>query len=415
MPKFTNKELELIDKASRGLIQTVKSSKFIKSALEMSYIRPIAIDKAIEAAIYSASRISPEAANKRWEIVVVLCSLNWSKHKPSKGLVEKVFIHVINEAAKTNNWEFVIALCNLAAPAHQPRKEIINMALETALSVAESYEEKGMINLSSIAWDAVKAIARIQDPATMPDKKLSENALEQLAKVPQKRVDKKFEALTLEREWVKVLNYFVQNHQGKPSHKSINFALITAASDGQWEVFKSLSSFQQPDKKTAGEVLQIAARKGTLEIVRLLCNLDEQNATNIHYVTNAISIANNTGNLEIASYLSCEKIRQTSSNKDPLFLTQIILQDFVHHTLTISSLFSGQTKAIKKILSQVKCAAEKETSEDARKQMIVYAVDALKAIKGSNKELNAYINYIDCHCSKTPGDLSLDYALKGLH
>ncbi|HEI6746130.1 TPA: hypothetical protein SJ233_003089 [Legionella pneumophila] len=411
MPIFTNKELELIDKASKGLVQTVNSSKFVKSALEMSYIRPIAIDKAIETAIYSASRVSSQEAEKRWKLVLVLCGLSQSGHKPSNKLVEKVFTYAINHAAATNNWEFVIALCNLAAPAHQPRKEIINTALEIALTVAESYEDEGIRKQSSIAWSAVEAIARIQAPATMPDKSLSENALEQLANVPKKRIDKKFEALTIEREWVKVLNYFVQDQQDKPSQKAMNFALITAASDGQWEVFKSLSSFQQPDKKTAGEILQVAARKGTLEIVRLLCNLDEQNKTNIHYINNAISISKNEGNSETESYLCCEKIRQTNSNIDPLLLTKKILQDFVNHIFTISSLFGGEARAVKKILSKVKSATVKETTEDERDQIIVDAVSSLKALQGRSKQLNACIDYIDSHCNKMSTNPSLSFVL----
>lgn len=399
--KFTEKELTLINLASRGLVQTVSSSKFIKSALEMSKVQPKAIDEAIKIAIRSAFQVSKEEANKRWKIVVVLCNLKWKDHRPSQEIVNWALELATAKAVETNNWEFVIALCNLAAPARQPSKKIINSILEIVLSKAQRYENKGAIQSSSKTWEAVKAIASLQPPATEPDKNLSNDALEQLAKVPQKRVDKKFMNLAQNGEWVRVLNYFIQDQQGKnkPSQMAINFVLIATASDNQWKVLRALCNFQQPDPKTAGSLLQVAAGKGNLEVVQLLCNLDEQNIPNLYYLKNALQVAKNAGHSEIASYLSFEIVRQTHS-KEPLVLTQAILQDYVNHTYAGSSLFSGQIRAVKAILSQVKRTAAQEEGEDARNQVAIDAVKNLQAIMGSNQDLSSRVNYINTHCCK---------------
>ncbi|HHT0592512.1 TPA: hypothetical protein ACTXXA_000374 [Legionella anisa] len=475
MPNFTQKESRLIDLASRGLFKTVNSSQYLKSALAMSQIQPTAIDAAINAAIHSASQSSKEDAHKRWQIVVMLCSITGAGHQPSQKTVDKaleraasnaaktndwkfvialaslvaparqpdqrtidlILQRAVVEAHKTNNWESVIALARLAPPARQPSQEAINWALELATATAlktnnwelvmalaslthparqpsqntinsflellllkaSRHEERGEQNLSSKIWEAVIVIASLQPPATKPDEKLAENAFRQLAKVPQIRADKHFMNLALNLEWKMVLDYLTEPRT-QPSQQAINHALTRAESDNQWDVIKELCHFQQPDQRTAGDLLCVAARKGNMEGVRFLCNLDEQNKPNVYFVENASQIAKNAKNLEIVSYLSCEKIRQSNSIKDPLTLAQAILEDYTKHSFEGISLFSSQLRSVKNILTQIKRAAAKEEGDDVRDRAVFDALMDLKTIMGSNKELNACFDYIQDHSSK---------------
>ncbi|APF03050.1 TPA: hypothetical protein JA346_08455 [Legionella pneumophila] len=437
MPKFkpTIKELRLIALASRGLVQTI-NKEFIKSASASNDIRLEAINEAIKIAISSASDVSNEGADKRLKIVVMLCNLKWEDHhrnqhivnnafkqavetnnrelvialcnlvapasQPSQKMVNEALLREAEKAIKTNNWKFVIAFCNLTAPARQPSQKIINTILDAALSNAESYENKGAIQSSSKAWEAVKAIASLQPPAIVPDKNLSDNALRQLAKVPQVRADKKLINFAKNGEWVKVLNYFIQQQGDKPSHTAMNNVLTSAVSDpdNQWEVFKALCSLHQPDSKTAGNLLQIVAGKGRLEVVQMLCNLDDKNVPNIYYVKNALQVAKNAGYPEITRYLSFEMIRQSLATKDNLALTQAIFQDYVNHAFVGSSLFSSQVRSVKTLLSQLKRTAAQENGEDARNQVFIETIERLKAIMGDNQDLISRVDYIDSHCSK---------------
>lgn len=98
--EFNSQEVRLVDLASRGLFRTVNS-------LSMSKIRPEAIDKAIETAIAAASQVSEEAAEKRWKIVIMLCSLHSKAHQPSQKIVERALEQAAMSAAKTDNWEFL--------------------------------------------------------------------------------------------------------------------------------------------------------------------------------------------------------------------------------------------------------------------------------------------------------------------
>lgn len=438
--KFNKSEARFIDLASRGLFQTINSSQFIKSALKMSSIQTKAIDEAINTAIISASQVSREEANKRWNIVVMLCSLKWNNHQPSQEAVNKALEHAAITATQTNNWgvvialaslsaparqpsqkavdraleiatvaatqtnnwEFVIALASLGAPACQPSKRIINKILEIVLLKAERHERMGNPQSSLKAWDAVEAIASLHSPATEPDKKLSDYALEQLAIGSQSRADKRFMNLATKEEWTKVLNYFIQDQWGKPSQEAMSFALITAISASQWEVFKSLCQFQQPNQRTAGDLLQVAARKGNLEAVQLLCNLDEQNIPNLYYLKNALHAARYAGHREIVSYLSrylsYEAVYQHNLGHDLLGLTKALLKNYYdHHAFTAKGLFSKQLAQVKTILMAVKKADSKETEENVRNNAVMDAVHDLKAIMGSNMELKVCIHYIDEH------------------
>ncbi|CAM3130004.1 hypothetical protein LEAN103870_17475 [Legionella anisa] len=513
MPNFTEKESRLIDLASRGLFQTVNSSQYLKSALAMSQIQPTAIDAAINAAIHSASHSSKEEALKRWQIVVMLCSITRAGHQPSQRTVDKALERATSNAAKTNDWKFVIALASLVAPARQPSQgaidtalehaattaartndwnvvmtlanltpparqpnqrtidiilqravvaadktnnwesvialarlappacqpsqevvdwaldrattaavetnewksvialaslapparqpsqNIINSLLELLVSKASKYEERGQQNLSSKIWEAAIAIASLQPPATKPDEKLAENAFRQLAKVPQIRTDKHFMNLARKSGWEMVRDYLTQPGI-KPSQQAMGYALKIADAGNQWDVIKEFCHFQQPDQRTAGDLLYVAARKGNMEGVRLLCNLDEQNKPNIYFVENASQIAKNAKNTEIVSYLSCEKIRQSNAITDPLTLTQAILQDFIKHTPNGSGLFSSQLRSVKSILSQVNRAAAKEERDDARNSAVLDALMDLKTIMGSNRELKGCFDYIKEHSPK---------------
>ncbi len=405
MPKFkpTKKESRLIDLASRGLFQTVNSHQFIQSALEMMKIRSRAIDEAIIAAINSASEGSQEEANKRWKIVVMLCGLKWNDHRPSQEIVDEALTQATAQAAKTNNWEFVMALCSLVAPARQPSKNIINKTLEMAISKVRS----------SNAGNAVQINASVQSLATEHDIDLSKTESEQLVKITQKRIDKKFIALVLDREWASVFNFFIQDQVEKPSQSAMSYAFITAASDYTWEIFKTLGTFQEPDLRAAGTSLQVAARTGSLEIVQFICHLYKQNELT-SYVKNALHIAKNEGRSEIASFLSCELVRHTYSIKDPLILAQTILQDYVNHTFSGSSLFSTQVRSVKSILSQLKRVAVQEEGEDERNQATIDAVKSLKAIMGANQDLSSRVNYIDTFCSIKDEVLDVSFVAKQL-
>lgn len=478
--EFNSQEVRLVDLASRGLFRTVNS-------LSMSKIRPEAIDKAIETAIAAASQVSEEAAEKRWKIVIMLCSLHSKDHQPSQKIVERALEQAAMSAAKTDNWEFFIALTNLTAPARKPSQETIdrilvnaglaatktnnwdfvlallgltsltrqpnqiavdrvfelatvtalqtknwnsvitlarlaapalhptkraiNTSLELALLKMIRYERHGDIESSSKVCEAIKAIISIKPPANVPDKELVDKALNIL----QKRTDKYFILSAQYGEWEQVLNYFIQDQWGKPSQKAMNWALTytltaTVGENAQGNVFKALCSFMQPDKRTAGNLLLVAARTGRIEVVQLLCNLDEQNKPSLSFIKNALQIAQYAGNHEIASYLSYEIMHQHHLEHDPLALTKTLLTDYCDHHTTMSHLFNTQLKQVKTILATVK-RADKEKEEDVRNKTASEAVNQLKAMRGVDKKLKVCIDYIDEHCRKKEETPSIKAAL----
>ncbi|MCE0722398.1 MULTISPECIES: hypothetical protein [Legionella] len=473
--EFNSQEIRLVDLASRGLFRTVNSRQYIKSTLAMAKIRPEVIDKAVKTAIAAASQVSTEEAEKRWNIVIMLCSLkskthqpsqkiadyaleqaamvaakinNWEffialtnltdpARKPSQKAIDKILVNAglaatkINNwdfvfallnltiltrqpsqiavdrvfelatvtALQTNNWEAVIALARLAAPALQPTKRAINASLELALLRLIRYERHGDIESSSKVCEAIKAIISLKPPANVPDKELVDKALYTL----QRRTDKHFILSAQYGEWEKLLNYFIQDQWGKPSQKAMNcaltYALATVGENPPRGVFKALCSFMQPDKRTAGTLLLVAARIGRIEVVQLLCNLEEQNKPSLYFIKNALQIAQHAGNQEITSYLSYELMHQHHLEHDPLALTKTILTDYCDHHTTMSQLFNTQLKQVKTILARVK-RADKETEEDVRNKAASDAVDQLKAMSGIDKELKICIDYIDEHCRK---------------
>ncbi|KTD44221.1 hypothetical protein [Legionella parisiensis] len=473
--EFNSQEVRLVDLASRGLFRTINSRQYIKSALAMAKIRPEVIDKAVEAAIAAASRVSTEEAKKRWNIVIMLCSLksttpqpsqkitdyaleqaamvaakinNWEffiaianltapARKPSQEVIDKILANAGLTATKTSNWDFVFALLNktiltrqpshiavdrvfelatvtalqtknwesvialarLAPPAPHPTKRAINSSLELALLRMIRYERHGDIESSSKICEAIKAIINIHPPANVPDKELVDKALYIL----QRRTNKHFILSAQYGEWEQLLNYFIQDQWGKPSQNAMNcaltYALTTVGGNPPKDVFKALCSFMPPDKRTAGSLLLVAARIGRIDVVQLLCNLDEQNKPSLSFIKNAFQIAQHAENHEITSYLSYELMHQHHLERDPLALTKTILTDYCDHHTTMSHLFNTHLKQVKTILARVK-QADKETAEDVRNKTASEAVNQLKAMNGVDKGLKVCIDYIDEHCRK---------------
>lgn len=136
--KFTKNEKRLIDLAQRGLIRTIASSQYIKSSLNMTAIRPEAIDAAIEAAYTKASQeaLTEEEVNKQWEIVVMLCNIPWKRHQPTQTMVDKALEQATLAAQKTNNWNFVFALLNLSSSACKPSQVAVDKILDSTLTAA---------------------------------------------------------------------------------------------------------------------------------------------------------------------------------------------------------------------------------------------------------------------------------------
>lgn len=352
-----------------------------------------AIDKTLVNAALTATKTN------NWDFVIELLSLT-TLRQPSQIAVDRAFELATVTALQTNNWKSIIALSSVAAPVLQPSKRAINASLELALLRMIRYERHGDINSSSKVCEAIKAIISLQPPANTPDKEFVDMAFNLL----QRRIDKHFINSARYGEWEQVLNYFIQDQWGKPSQKAMNCVLTyaltaTAGESAQVEVFKALCSFMQPDKRTAGNLLHITARTGHLDVVQLLCNLDEQNKPSLYFIKNALQIAQYAGNHKIASYLSYEVMHQHHLEHDPLALTKTILTDYCDHHATMSNLFNTQLKQVKTILAAVK-RTDKETEEDVRNEAAMEAVNQLKAMREVNKELKVCIDYIEVHCRK---------------
>lgn len=98
--------------------------------------------------------------------------------------------------------------------------------------------------------------------------------------------------------------------------------------------------------------------------------------------------------MELVSYLTCEKIRQTQSAKDPLELAKTILQNFLDNSLAGSSLFSAQVRGVKTILTHFK----RDLAQGEGEKALMEALRDLKNIMGTNKVLSGYYKYIEAHC-----------------
>ncbi|BCA94635.1 hypothetical protein TUM19329_09960 [Legionella antarctica] len=303
--------------APGALLRAVSTHQFLLSALkQMNDQEPGVMDQAIN----TASEASANEANRHWKIVVNLCK----ELRLDQEIIDKAFTRATAAAVKTNNWEFVIALSNLVAPARKPGRKVIDETLEIAFA-----EAKGSLK-------AVNAVRQII--ACLPtDAELFKDRLEKLAKFEQKLINHELIDLVLAGQLGPIQSFVAQKHEAKPSKSRINYVFMIAASLPEGDIFKELKKLYQPDQRAMGMSLQIATRKGNLELVQFICDSYRKNEL-ITYVKSVLQIAQDEGQTEIAGYLSSELIRQTNSLKDPFDIVRPLQQELMNHNLLVQPL-----------------------------------------------------------------------------
>ncbi|MCW8398501.1 ankyrin repeat domain-containing protein [Legionella sp. PATHC038] len=248
----------------------------------------------------------------------------------SKGLVKtvKFLVNDINQIQKI-----------------QP--ETINKAIESALKTATSKEAEPGERINK-QWEIITLLCNIPKGLPQPNAKLVKKALAEREKYYQNLCDTEFTDLIKQKmkkeDWDSVFDYLESDRVKKPSQIAMSFTLRVAAHHNDWPVFMKLLNHHEPDWKMAGNLLFSAAKAGQYDAVKQLCNLSQENMPNASNIKRAMKEAKSTGHHEIANYLACELIHQNNLEKDPLALTQAILQDYVDHSFIGSSLFNSQVK-----------------------------------------------------------------------
>ncbi|MGL5741177.1 MAG: hypothetical protein ACRCXC_00785 [Legionella sp.] len=184
----------------------------------------------------------------------------------------------------------MLSLCHLYPPATCPSQNAIDHALDSALFAAEGYAQNGAISSASNTWRAMATLATLQAPATTPTQKRANTALEKLAEFRQNQIDEEFTDFALNKQWLEVLNYFVQDKE-KPSQIALSFACRTAAADKKWAVVIALCDFQQPDTQMASQLIMAAAKDGNQDEGKCFCLLDEQKKPGFSSVKRALNAA----------------------------------------------------------------------------------------------------------------------------
>lgn len=289
----------------------------------------------------------------------------------------------------------------------QPK--VIEQAIKNILDATKS----GHLTIEQInkQGEILTLLCNLPKNVPQPNPKVAATALAKYAEYRQNQLDEELTNLipngkVKESDWAAVFAY-IQKHKMQPSQASIGYLLRVAGANGQWDNVKPLLSHREPDWRMAGELLFMAVKAGQLDVVKQLCDLSQENMPNVNGIKRALKEAKKEGHHEIASYLSCELIHQNNLEKDPLALTQALLQDYVAHSFVGSSLFSTQVKAVKNILSQVKRAAAQEHDDTSRNQAVLDSVQLLQKVAGDNKELHGYVDYIKAHCDKPEESPSL--------
>ncbi|VEB33063.1 ankyrin repeat domain-containing protein [Legionella cherrii] len=307
----------------------------------------------------------------------------------SKGLVKTVksLINDINQIQKI-----------------QPKT--IDMAIESALMTATSKEAEPGERINK-QWEIITLLCNIPKGLPQPNAKLVKKALAEHEKYYQHLCDTEFTKLIKEKreqmkkeDWDSVFDYLESDRVKKPSQIAISFTLRVAAYHNDWPVFMKLLNHHEPDWKMAGNLLFSAVQVGQYDAVKQLCNLSQENMPNTSNIKRAMKEAKRTGHHEIASYLACELIHQNNLEKDPLALTQAILQDYVDHSFIGSSLFNSQLKGVKNILTHVKRITAQEHDENARTNAVLDVVQSLQHVLGDNKELMGRVDFIKAHRGK---------------
>lgn len=347
-----------------------------------------AVDRVLFIAIEAASR------TQNWKPVIDLACLTAPSQQPSIEAVTKALNFAAVLAAKNHNWYPVIALASLEAPASQVNQSTMNNLLDLVLRKANRYELMGEKEIASRAWETVSFIVSLKPPATTAEQKMVNYAFEELDKVNRMRVNERLINLANCGAWDEVLAHFKLDACIIPPLRIMGEVFRHAVCQNRWDVIGEICGVVQPDRRTAADLLNIAAREGNIDGVKLIFKLDAQNKPTLSFIDNAISIAKFEKNMELVSYLTCEKIRQTQSAKDPLELAKTILQNFLDNSLAGSSLFSAQVRGVKTILTHFK----RDLAQGEGEKALMEALRDLKNIMGTNKVLSGYYKYIEAHC-----------------
>ncbi|CAM2816614.1 Uncharacterised protein [Legionella steigerwaltii] len=306
----------------------------------------------------------------------------------------------------------------------QPEKidEAINKALKETRSDKLSSEQIDKL------WKIIIQLCNLSQNGPHPNPKVVKNALvkhqvyqqqiqerqQQIEEEHQQQLQEQFDDMLGElikdkmgdSEWNTFFDHIKKSGR-KPSQAVIGYALHVATLNEQWKIFSSLLSHQEPNWGAASQLLRMAAKSGQFDAVKLLCSLSPENTPAESAIKKAYKDAKRTGHHEIVSYLSCELIHQHNLEKDPLALTQAILQDYVDHSFIGSSFFNSQVKGVKNILSQVKRKATEVHDESSRNQIVLEVVHSLQKVMADNKELLGRVDFIKAHCGKIEESPSL--------
>ncbi|MBL7481269.1 hypothetical protein [Legionella bononiensis] len=374
MPAENTKiETRLLDCANKGLVKTVKS--FMDSYSKVKEIRPEMIDKAIKQAISAAqghmAKGDEETAEKCWDVVKVLCSSKWNKHQPSQNMMDTA----LKAATESYQYHLVDSLCHLRAPAKSPSTTALDKALELATEMG----------LQSKKFKVLKTLCTIEDPTPKPG---------------QEAVDEAFTNLAQARNWKTVEWMCSKMHQdNKPSQMAVSYALRVAAENKDWGVFQSLFHYQQPDWRSAGLLLHLAAKTGAMEGVQLLSQLTSENQPNASRYKESIKAAKDAGHQDVVRYLSCDLICKNKTAADPLDRTVALLDDYLTHTNPVKGFFSNSVKEISMIFQDLKRGSKNLISDEERSGAVVSAVNRLKSISSISND-SAWISriqYIEDH------------------